>query len=147
MPYIFTQLLVYKLLIQSLCLIIFFLALLISANMFKYWSQWLLKAKLSRRETPQRPKSNKNATLFKLFHDTNVDFVSDHFCLIVLVLSLFSLFREVKQEGVCDALGGYQFSCASIPLAMPIWTRATYSVVCGLVPVCKLLLVCGRNWE
>ena len=61
MPCIFTELLVYKLLIESLCLIIFFLALLISANMFKYWSRWLLKASYIGGKHPRRPKSNQSA--------------------------------------------------------------------------------------
>lgn len=55
-------------------MIIFFLALLISANMFKYWFQWLLKTKRCRGETLPWFKSNKSAALFKkLFHNIRLD--------------------------------------------------------------------------
>lgn len=45
---------------------------------------------------PHWHKSNKKTALFTLFHNTKLDFVSDHFCLLVLVLSSFSLFGENK---------------------------------------------------
>lgn len=78
---------------------------------------------------PQRPKSNKNAALFKLFHDTNVDVVSDRFCLIVSVLSLSRLFREIKRGGSAMLLEVINFPvlpylslCPSGPGLLLVWS-------------------------
>lgn len=62
----------YKLLIESLCLIIFFPALLISANMLKCWSWWLLKASYRGGTHPRRPKLNPSAALFRRPRNTGL---------------------------------------------------------------------------
>lgn len=106
------------------------LALLISANVLKYWSQWLLKAKLCRRETPpQNPNLIKMLLCLKLFHVTKLDFVSAHFCLMALVLLSFSVFGETKRgeselplEAIHFLVLPHLLLCPSGPVPITVWS-------------------------